>query len=103
MGLLFLSGDWWEGGGGLEPGVRSRDPGWEAGLLEAGINVWGGQASLGRSPPPECPEEPPVTTSSTLRLPSCSGTTDLWSSDHGVLLDSFRLKTRLPVLHLFHP
>lgn len=51
MGLLFLSGVWWEGGGRLGPGVRSWDPGWEAGprRLLGGWNqcweaklLWGG-------------------------------------------------------------
>lgn len=57
----------------------------------------GGQASLGRSPPPECPEELPVTTRSTRHLPSCSGTVGPWSPGQKVLLDSFRLQTRLPL------
>lgn len=60
-------------------------------------SMLGDQASLGRSPPPECPEEPSVTTPSTRHLPSCSGTMDPWSPGHKVLLDSFRLQTRLPL------
>lgn len=110
MGLLFLSGDWL--GGRWEAGarVRSRDPGWEVGPgscqgAGSGLDSVFGMGKLPRGGlyRQSVRKEPPVTTPSARCLPSCLGTIGLWSSGYEVLLDSFRLKTRLPPLHLFHP
>lgn len=110
MGLLFLSGDPWEGSGGAR--AEEGAAGWKGEgaarrlLWKPSFRCRGAKEAEPALSPPSIPEGWPVTTLSPHALcPSWWGRT-LWSPGHGAsFLDSFVLQTSTAVLplHLFHP
>lgn len=98
-----MGGRWGAGARGEERGSRM---GGRARLLlgswiRAGVNIGGLPVEVSTTRVSgRAASDHPVNTPLALLFGYHTG---LWSSAYGVLLDSFRLKTRLPALHRFHP
>lgn len=98
MGLLFLSGDWWEGSGGPGPEPRRGDRmESEARLLlrdQPKLPMLGGQAGPARSQPKGNQRLPPISMLLALRVSECTS----WSHSHKApLYDTFMLQTSTAV------
>lgn len=107
MGLLFLSGAWWEGSGGQGPATAEEgDAGWKAGPgCCYGTNPSFQRCGAKRVLDPQCVQR----AASDHHPSACSSPLMIWGTLSGfpvtkhLLLTASCCRLLLPPLHLFHP